>query len=97
MSDSSGLVRGRERPDDLVAVEQRQLSRTRLLLQSHQLELIELGEQLVERELIDDVAERTARIAGRRIPPPGARQVAEDVGLGVPDEHLVRCGSRRRR
>ena len=92
-----GLVRGRERADDLVAVEQRELAGTRLFLQAHQLELIELGEELVERDLIHDVAERTARVAGRREPHHGRGEVAEDVGLGVPDEHLVRRHSRRRR
>ena len=65
-SDSSESCAGRERADHLVPVEQGQLAEPRLLLQAHQLELVELGQELVERELIDDVAERAARVAGRR-------------------------------
>src|SRR4029078_12539022 len=66
------------------------LAGTRLFLQSDQLELIELGEEFVERRLIHDVAEHTARVARRRRAPPRTREIPEDAGLGVPDEHLVR-------
>src|SRR4029077_6269276 len=61
------FMSGRERAEHLAVVVERQVTWTRILLEPDQTELVDLGHQLVERELRENFAERSYRLCGDRV------------------------------
>ena len=84
------LVIAGERTHHLGAAVQRKLPRLGFLLQAHQVELIDLGEQVVEGFLIQQVAEAPR---GRGVPdgvtPPLPRAIPQVLRREVAEEDLV--------